>query len=134
MVLAGVMLFAFLGKVTNNYIIPLFSMLTLFLASGFVQIHMNCFYSERMLFFMLSAFMICRHKAQVKQSTTYYVLVFFSATYAIYLKEPVFGAIAIIAAISLLFDKLSKKGQSIQLFIVNKFSNFYRNLCLSFIV
>jgi hypothetical protein len=70
---------------------------------------MNCFYSERMLFFTLSVFMLCRYKAEVKQSSTYYVLAFLSAAYATYLKEPVFGAIAIIAIISLLFGKLSKK-------------------------
>ncbi|MDR2646466.1 MAG: hypothetical protein LBC04_04855 [Holosporaceae bacterium] len=107
MILASLMLFTFLHKITNNYLISLFSLLTLFLASGFMQIHMNCFYSERMLFFMLSAFMLCRHKAQVEQSTACYILAFLSAVYATYLKEPVFGAIAIIAITSLLLDKLS---------------------------
>jgi hypothetical protein len=109
MAFASLMLFVFLNKITNNYQISLFSLLTLFSASGFMQIHMNCFYSERMIFFMLSAFMLCRHKAQAEQSTAYYVLAFLSAVYATYLKEPVFGAIAIIAIISLLSDKLSRK-------------------------
>jgi hypothetical protein len=103
------MLFAFLHKITNNYLISLFSLLTLFAASAFMQIHMNCFYSERMLFFMLSAFMLCRHKAQMKQSTGYYILAFLSAAYATYLKELIFGAIAIIAIASLFSDKLSEK-------------------------
>jgi hypothetical protein len=109
MVMASIMLFVFLNKVTNNYIISLFSILTLFSALGFIQIHMNCFYSERMLFFMMSSFMICRYKAETEHSTTYYVLAFLSAAYATYLKEPAFGAIAIIAITSLLFGKLSEK-------------------------
>jgi hypothetical protein len=109
MILASLMLFIFLHKITNSYAISLFSLLTLFAASAFIQIHMNCFYSERMIFFMLSAFMLCRYKAQMKQSTGYYVLAFLSAAYATYLKEPVFGAVAIIATTSLLSDKLSKK-------------------------
>jgi hypothetical protein len=109
MILASLMLFAFLNKITSNRLISLFSLLTLFSASGFMQIHMNCFYSERMIFFMLSAFMLCRHKAQTKQSAVYYVLAFLSAAYATYLKEPVFGAIAIIAITSLLSDKSSRK-------------------------
>jgi hypothetical protein len=109
MIFASLMLFAFLYKITNNYLISLFSLLTLFVASGFMRIHMNCFYSERMIFFMLSAFMLCRHKAQAEQSTAYYVLAFLSTVYATYLKEPVFGAIAIIATVSLLSDKLSRK-------------------------
>jgi hypothetical protein len=62
-----------------------------------------------MIFLMLSAFMLCRHRAQAEQSTAYYVLAFLAAAYATYLKEPVFGAIAIIAIISLLSDKLSRK-------------------------
>jgi hypothetical protein len=109
MVFASVMLFVFLCKITNNHLISLFSLLTLFSASSFMQIHMNCYYSERMIFFMLSAFMLCKHKAQTEQSTVYYALAFLSAVYATYLKEPVFGAIAIIAIISLLSDKLSQK-------------------------
>ncbi|MDR1333758.1 MAG: hypothetical protein LBJ71_00905 [Holosporaceae bacterium] len=109
MVFSSVMLFAFLNKVTHSRIVPLLSMLILFSASGFLQVHMNCFYSERMLFFMLSAFMICRYKAQAKQSIIYYVLAFLSAVYATYLKEPAFGAVAIIAIIGLLFGQLSKK-------------------------
>jgi hypothetical protein len=109
MILASLTLFAFLHRITNNYLISLFSLLALFSASSFMQIHMNCFYSERMIFFMLSAFMLCRYKAQAEQSTIYYVLAFLSAAYATYLKEPVFGAIAIIAITSLLSDKLSRK-------------------------
>jgi hypothetical protein len=108
MILASITLFTFLHKITHNHLISLFSMLTLFSASGFMQVHMNCFYSERMLFFMLSAFMLCRYKAQTEQSTAYYVLAFLSAAYATYLKEPVFGAITITAIVSLLFGKLSK--------------------------
>jgi hypothetical protein len=69
MILANLMLFAFLNKITSNRLISLFSLLTLFSASGFMQIHMNCFYSERMIFFMLSTFMLCRHRAQTDQST-----------------------------------------------------------------
>jgi hypothetical protein len=109
MILASLMLFAFLHKITNNYLFSLFSLLTLFAASGFMRIHMNCFYSERMIFFMLSAFMLCRHKAHAEQSTGYYALAFLAAAYATYLKEPVFGAIAIIAIVSLLSDNLSRK-------------------------
>jgi hypothetical protein len=62
-----------------------------------------------MLFFMLSAFMLCRYKAQMQQSSSYYVLAFLSAVYATYLKEPAFGAIAIIAITDLLLGELSKK-------------------------
>jgi hypothetical protein len=132
MILASVMLVAYLSKITNNDVVSLIALLTLFSASGFMQIHMNCFYAERMLFFMLSAFMLCRHKAQIMQSTGYYVLAFLSAVYATYLKEPTFGAVAIIATTSLVVGKLSKKDKTFNyLLLINSMifiANYWRRL------
>jgi hypothetical protein len=64
-----------------------------------------------MLFFLLSVFMLCFWNGKKNQSTTCYVLAFLAAVYSTYMKEPVFGMIAIIALTHLIFGykKLTEK-------------------------
>lgn len=110
MTLSVLMMFSLLNKITrNNYAISLFSLLILFLISSFVYVHISCIFSERMIFFMFSAFMLCSFTGYKKQSSQHYFLAFLAATYAIFLKEPVFGTIAIIALTNLIFSKTSTK-------------------------
>jgi hypothetical protein len=110
MIFSVLMMFSLLNRITkNNCVISLFSLLILFSVSGFVLAHILCIFPERMIFFMFSAFMLCSFLGYKKQSSRYYFLAFLSATYAIFLKEPVFGTIAIIALTNLIFFKSSVK-------------------------
>ncbi len=69
-----------------------------------VMLFMSVIYPERILTLMLCFFMYFLFQAQKTQQTKYYILAFFSAVYATYCKEPVFGALVIIALTNLLFN------------------------------
>jgi hypothetical protein len=110
MIFSVLMMLSLLKRITrNNYIISLFSLLILFSISSFMLVHIMCIFPERMIFFMFSAFMLCSFMGYKKQSSLHYFIAFLAATYAIFLKEPVFGTIAIIALINLIFSKSSAK-------------------------
>ena len=112
LVASSLMMFSFLKKATKkNYAVSLFSLLILFSISSFMQIHMECFYPEKTLSFLLCVFMWSYTKAEKTDKFPYYLLTFVVAAYATYMKEPVFGIFAIIAVTELLFDDLSPKSK-----------------------
>jgi hypothetical protein len=53
--------------------------------------------------------MLCAAKGCEKQSTLYYCATFLAAAYATYLKEQIFGVVAIIVATNLIFGENSRK-------------------------
>jgi hypothetical protein len=109
MIFSSVMLYRFLNKFGKKRYISVFSLLVLFSTSAFMRIHVSCFFPERMLFFMLSAFMLFAQRGQEKQSSRHYFLAVLAAAYATYLKEPFFGVFIIIATINIIFGQLSFK-------------------------
>jgi hypothetical protein len=97
--------FLFMNKVIKEqYVVNAFFIIILLCASSFIQIHISCIFPERMMFFLLSIFMLCCWKGTKTQLTAYYVFAFLSAMYMTYIKEPIFGALAIIAESNLLFQ------------------------------
>jgi hypothetical protein len=109
LILASFMLHKFLNKICKNRFISVFSLLVLFSTSAFMRIHVSCIFPERMLFFMLSAFMLFTQKGREKQSLLHYFLAVLVAAYATYLKEPIFGVFIIIAAVNIICGQLSFK-------------------------
>jgi hypothetical protein len=114
MILSTFLLFSFMNKVAKEqYILNALFVLLLFSTSNFIEIHMRCIYSERMMFFTLSAFMLCYWLGENRRFVIYYILAFLAAAYTTYLKEPVFGMIAIVSLTNLVFrcKKLDRKGR-----------------------
>lgn len=110
MYIAVGVLFKFLNRISNNdYLVSLFFMLVMFSIPSFIKIHMNCIFSERMMFLTLVLFMFFYWNAIKLQSNRYYALAFFFIVYSTYLKEPVFGAVIIIAFTNFMFGNLTKK-------------------------
>ncbi|MDR0580820.1 MAG: hypothetical protein LBG04_01755 [Holosporaceae bacterium] len=109
MIFSSIMLYKFLNKVGKKRYISVFSLLILFSTSAFMRIHVSCVFPERMLFFMLSAFMLFAQRGREKQSSRHYFLAVLAAAYATYLKEPFFGVFIIIATVNIIFGQLSFK-------------------------
>jgi len=86
----------------KNYSLSLFFILNLFCVSSFLQIHMNCIYPERMMFLMQVLFMYFWLKGYKNNSTEFYLLSWFFCTYLIFSKEPIFGAVLVIALTNLI--------------------------------
>lgn len=97
-------LYHFFNKLNEkNYGLNLFFVLILFLVSSFVQIHMNCIYPERMMFFLQVLFMYFWLKGYQSGSMKFYVFSWIFCTYLIFSKEPMFGSVLVIALINLIF-------------------------------
>jgi hypothetical protein len=98
----------------KNYGLSLFFVLILFCVSSFLQIHMSCIYTERMMFLMQVLFMYFWLKGYQKSSTGFYLLSWIFCTYLIFSKEPVFGAVLVIALVNLIFgwNQLTVKDRS----------------------
>ena len=110
-------LYHFFNKIDEkNYGLSLFFILILFCVSSFLQIHNSCIYPERIMFFMQVLFMYFWLKGYQNSSMKSYLLSWLFCTYLIFSKEPVFGAILVIALTNLVFGwkQLTGKDRSFQ--------------------
>ncbi len=110
-------LFHFFNKVNEkNYGLSLFFILVLFSVSSFMQIHMSCIYPERMMFFMQVLFMYFGLKGYQNSSMRFYILSWIFCTYLIFSREPMGGAILVIAFTNLIlgWNQLTNKDRSFQ--------------------
>ncbi len=110
LVISSLLFFNFINNIIRfNIKISLFSLFLLFCSSGFMQIHMECIYAERMIFFLLCVFIIFYKKACETKKDFYYYIAFFVAVWATYMKELVFVIFLIIAMTELFFQSLTKQ-------------------------
>ncbi len=110
-------LYHFFNKIDEkNYGLSLFFILIFFCVSSFLQIHNSCIYPERMMFFIQVLFMYFWLKGYQNRSMVFYLLSWIFCTYLIFSKEPVFGAILVIALTNLVFGwrQLTEKDRSFQ--------------------
>ncbi|MBO4405329.1 MAG: hypothetical protein J5821_01210 [Alphaproteobacteria bacterium] len=108
-------LYHFFNKIDEkNYGLSLFFILILFCVSSFLQIHNSCIYPERMMFFMQVLFMYFWLKGYQNRSMMFYLLSWIFCTYLIFSKEPIFGAVLVIALTNLIFgwNQLTEKDRS----------------------
>ena len=107
----------------QNYGLSLFFILILFFVSGFLQIHMNCIYPERMMFLVQVLFMYFWLKGYQNDSAKFYLVSFIFCSYLIFLTEPIVAAVLVIALTNLVlgWNQLSDKGRS-NLFLLSIFS------------
>lgn len=104
-------LFYFFNRINNcNYKISLFYIFVLYFISSFFQIHLECIYPERFIFFLQVLFLIFWINGEKKQSAVYYGLAWICSIYMIFSKEPIFGMIFVISIFNLIFgwNKLSQ--------------------------
>lgn len=132
-------LYHFFNKIDEkNYGLSLFFILILFCVSSFFQIHNSCIYPERMMFFMQVLFMYFWLKGYQNNSMQSYFLSWIFCSYLIFSKEPVFGAVLVIALTNLIFgwNQLTEKDRSFQFlqifsavtyFGIYIYRYFYRN-------
>jgi hypothetical protein len=79
-----------------------FTCFFLFLSQSFISIYMQIIFPETALIMFLTVFMLALFYAQETNKTRYYILAFVFAVYATYCKEPVFGALVILALTNLI--------------------------------
>ena len=104
MISSSVIFFNLLKKITNHdYLSSLLSIILLFFSAPFLQVHMACFFCERIIFFLSSIIMFCLWMAEYRHKTKYYIFAFISSVYMTYTKEPIFGSLGIIALMELIF-------------------------------
>lgn len=87
----------------NNYLLSAFGVLILSSSTAFFQIHMECIFPERFMFFTLSSFLFFSLKGFISQKTKYYVIAVICAIYTTYCKEPAFVIFLIFSATNLIF-------------------------------
>ncbi len=107
-----VFLFNFLKEITNkDYFVCIVSIIILICSSAFLWVNMHLPAFENVICFMFSVFMFCAWKGEKKQSIKYYACALAATLYVVYVKEPVFGMIFIIAFTRLIFgfQTLTKK-------------------------
>ncbi len=104
----------------KNYGLSLFFILILFCVASFLQIHMNCIYTERMMFLLQVMFLYFWIKGYQNNSMKFYLISWAVSVYLIFSKEPVFGAIFIIALTNLIvgWKQLSIKDRLFQFLLV----------------
>ena len=121
LIFSSVLMFNFIKQTTNNSLFALIALMLLFSSAGFTQIHMECIYSERMIFCSLCIFIYACNKTKKTENYFLYVPAFVFATYTTYMKELVFVIFLIVAVTNLLFNKnLSKQSKIFyQLLIAN---------------
>ncbi len=113
LVIGCILTFNLLKKLTRyNYLASIWAIVVLFCSASFLRIHMTCIFAERTLFFLFSLFSFFLWKAELTNKTKYYVCAFIAAVYATYAKEPVFGALMIIALTRLVFGAKSLSSKS----------------------
>ncbi len=100
----------------KNYGLSLFFILILFFVSGFLQIHMNCIYPERTIFFVQVLFMYFWLKGCQCDSTKFYFISLIFCNYLIFLTESVVVTVFVIALTNLIlgWNQLTAKGRSFQ--------------------
>lgn len=76
----------------------------LIMTPAFIQIFLNIVYPEKMVILFLSLFMLFAVKAFTSGQTSAYLISLTAAVIATYSKEPVFGALLIIASTLLIFN------------------------------
>jgi hypothetical protein len=92
--------------------IPLFFIILFpFTSRSFVPVFMDLIYPETQVVMLLSIFMFAYYKMLQTEKTRYLVVALLAGIYATYCKEPMFGALIIIAAANLVFryKKISQK-------------------------
>lgn len=112
MFIACLVYFKVLEEVSEKkYFIALFGFLLLLSNSSFFQIHMECIYSERLMFFVQALFMYFWIKGYKTSFVIYYILAWVCATSMMYMKEPVFGMFSVVALTNLVFgwNQISEK-------------------------
>lgn len=108
-------LYHFFNKVNEkNYGLSLFFVLILLCSSSFAPICMNCTYPERMMFLIQVLFMYFWLKGYQNNSMQFYFISWIFCTYLIFSKEPVSGAVLVVALINLIFgwNQLTEKDRS----------------------
>lgn len=107
-------LYLYLCDITSgNQKLSGFMLLILFCSAGFMQIHMECIYPERMILFILCVFMMCVHRAKLSNKIGYYVVALLVAIAATYMKEPVFAIFFTVSFIELVFNRNHSKASKI---------------------
>ena len=117
---AVLLFFNSLTKITNSASIALFTTIVLIFYSAFFRLHLQCIFSEIIIFFMLSVFMFCFFLRREK-SFGFQFGAWLSATYAIFCKEPMFGLFLVFSVAGLLFYR--KKPYDIALYCSIIFSS-----------
>ena len=113
MIGSSILFFNLLKKITgHDYLSSLLSIILLFFSASFLQLHMSCFYPERIIFFLSSIIMFCLWMAEYRHKTKYYVFAFISSVYMTYTKEPIFVALGIMALVELVFNEKLRMGVS----------------------
>lgn len=96
--------FNLLCKLTSNdRLSPLISIFVLLFSASFLHVHMECIFTERMLFVLSTIFLSLLYKAEKSNDRRCYLAAFFVAVYMTYMKEPVFGALATLSLTRLVF-------------------------------
>lgn len=103
----------------NNYLLSAFGVLVLSSSTAFFQIHMECIFPERFMFFTLSGFLFFSLKGFLTQKTKYYVMAVICAVYTTYCKEPAFVIFLIFSVTNLIFGiKQTKKDKIFNLLLL----------------
>jgi len=89
-----------------------------FLLGTFHIIYLEIIYIETVVIMLFSVFMLFYYKALKTDDIRYYAVAFISAVFCTYCKEPVFGALLIIAFVNYLFRSNSKTKKETIFYIV----------------
>ncbi len=84
------------------YLLPIF-FFSLFTVKDFMKIQMDLIFPERMIILFISLFLLLYYKALKNDKLLFYFLSVLSGAIACYYKEPVFGALLVIALFNCIF-------------------------------
>jgi hypothetical protein len=110
------------GTEKHFFISVFFCLLFPLTSTAFVRVYMELIYSETVVLMLFAIFMLMLYKARTSDKNRYYIIALIAAILASYYKEPVFGALLIIALTNLIFrpkDQTKKERRFYLLLILN---------------